>query len=59
MDGVTTLDANVGARIPGNDDLWFQVDASNVFNNEYQSVAGAPAIGRVVLTRLRWDFNPF
>ena len=59
LDGVATLDANLGFRVPGNSGLWFQLDVSNVFNNEYQSMTGAPAIGRVLLTRLRWDFNPF
>ena len=59
LDAVVTLDANLGFRVPGYDDLWFQVDVSNLFNNEYQSMIGAPAIGRVVLARLRWDFNPF
>ena len=56
---ITTLDANFGFRIPGYEDLWFQVDVSNVFDQAYQSMAGAPAIGRVVLARMRWDFNPF
>ncbi|MCZ0935600.1 MAG: TonB-dependent receptor [Gemmatimonadetes bacterium] len=59
LEAVTTLDANFGFRIPGYDDLWFQVDVSNVFDQAYQSMVGAPAIGRVVLARLRWDFNPF
>lgn len=56
---ITTLDANFGFRIPGYEDLWFQVDVSNVFDKAYQSMLGAPAIGRVVLARMRWDFNPF
>ena len=59
LEAVTTLDANFGFRIPGYDDLWFQVDVSNVFDQAYQSMVGAPAIGRVVLARMRWDFNPF
>jgi iron complex outermembrane receptor protein len=56
---ITTLDANFGFRIPGYEDLWFQVDVSNLFDKAYQSMLGAPAIGRVVLARMRWDFNPF
>lgn len=59
LEAVTTLDANFGFRIPGYEDLWFQVDVSNVFDKAYQSMLGAPAIGRVVLARMRWDFNPF
>ena len=59
LDAITTLDANFGFRIPGYEDLWFQVDVSNVFDKAYQSMLGAPAIGRVVLARMRWDFNPF
>lgn len=59
LEAVTTLDANFGFRVPGYDDLRFQVDASNVFDDVYQSMVGAPAIGRVILARLRWDFNPF
>ncbi|WP_425154823.1 TonB-dependent receptor [Candidatus Palauibacter sp.] len=59
LEAVTTLDANVGFRVPGYDDLWFQVDVSNVFDHVYQSMVGAPAIGRVILARLRWNFNPF
>ncbi len=59
LEAVTTLDANLGFRVPGYEDLWFQVDVSNVFDDAYQSMVGAPAIGRVVLARLRWDFSPF
>ena len=59
LEAVTTLDANLGFRVPGYEDLWFQVDVSNVFDDAYQSIVGAPAIGRVVLARLRWDFSPF
>ncbi len=59
LEAITTLDANFGFRIPGYEDLWFQVDVSNVFDKAYQSMLGAPAIGRVVLARMRWDFNPF
>ncbi len=59
LEAVTTLDANFGFRVPGYDDLRFQVDVSNVFDDVYQSMVGAPAIGRVILARLRWDFNPF
>ena len=59
LEAVTTLDANFGFRIPGYEDLWFQVDVSNVFDKAYQSMVGAPAIGRVVLARMRWDFSPF
>ncbi|MYA33074.1 MAG: TonB-dependent receptor [Gemmatimonadales bacterium] len=59
LEAVTTLDANFGFRIPGYEDLWFQVDVSNVFDQAYQSMVGAPAIGRVVLARMRWDFSPF
>lgn len=59
VDAITTLDANFGFRVPGYEDLWFQVDVSNVFDKEYQSMLGAPAIGRVILARMRWDFSPF
>ncbi|MDE2661791.1 MAG: TonB-dependent receptor [Gemmatimonadota bacterium] len=59
LEAVTTLDANFGVRVPGYEDLWFQVDVSNVFDQAYQSMAGAPAIGRVILARMRWDFSPF
>ncbi len=59
LEAVTTLDANFGFRVPGYDDLRFQVDVSNVFDQAYQSMVGAPAIGRVILARMRWDFSPF
>ncbi|MDE2879330.1 TonB-dependent receptor [Candidatus Palauibacter soopunensis] len=59
VDAITTLDANFGFRVPGYEDLWFQVDVSNVFDKAYQSMLGAPAIGRVILARMRWDFSPF
>ncbi|WP_428273809.1 TonB-dependent receptor [Candidatus Palauibacter sp.] len=59
LEAVTTLDANFGFRVPGYDDLRFQVDVSNVFDQAYQSMVGAPMIGRVILARLRWDFSPF
>ena len=57
VDGFGVLDLSGGFRIPGFDDLWFQADLQNVFNNSYQTFVGAPELGRMILARMRWDVN--
>jgi outer membrane receptor for ferrienterochelin and colicins len=57
VDGFGVLDVSGGFRIPGFDDLWFQADVQNAFNNSYQTFVGAPELGRMVLARMRWDVN--
>ena len=57
VDGFGVLDLSGGFRIPGFDDLWFQADVQNVFNNSYQTFVGAPELGRMILARMRWDVN--
>ena len=57
--GYGTADLALGVRLPGFEDLWFQLDVQNVLGSSYQTFVGAPELGRMILARMRWDFNPF
>ncbi len=59
VDAFGVVDAGVGWRMPGFRDLWLQVDVQNLFDNSYQTFVGAPELGRLILARARWDYNPF
>ena len=48
VDSYTVLDLNLTYRLPLEQDLVFQVDASNVLDQAYQSFVGTPAVGRLV-----------
>ncbi len=53
------VDVGFGFRVPGWQDLWFQFDVQNVFDNSYQTFVGVPELGRMMLARVRYDFSPF
>ncbi|MDX1577244.1 MAG: TonB-dependent receptor [Gemmatimonadota bacterium] len=53
------LDAGLGFRVPGWEDLWFQLDVQNIFDTSYQTFVGVPELGRMILARVRWDYSPF
>jgi len=59
VDGLETVDLGLGWRIPGYRDLWLQLDVQNVFDSSYQTFVGTPQLGRMILARVRWDYNPF
>lgn len=59
VESFETLDLGLGWRIPGYRDLWLQVDVQNVFDSSYQTFVGTPQLGRMILARVRWDYNPF
>jgi iron complex outermembrane receptor protein len=59
VDSFGVLDAGFGWRLPGFDDVTLQLDVQNVFDNRYQTFVGAPELGRFIIARVRWDYNPF
>lgn len=59
VDGFTVVDLGAGFRIPGRRDVWLQLDLMNLFDHQYSQFVGAPNLGRMMLARVRWDFNPF
>ena len=59
VDAYTVLDLNAAYQLPLSNDnfkVTWNVEASNVLNQEYRSFVGAPFIGRLVLTGLNIRF---
>jgi len=56
IESYTVFDANFNYQLPFYPGASFGVTASNLFNNEHQEFIGAPEIGRLVLTRLQFEF---
>ena len=56
VDSYTVLDLNLTYRLPLEQDLVFQVDASNVLDQAYQSFVGTPAVGRLVFGQVGLRF---
>ena len=59
VDAYTVLDLNAAYQLPLSNDqfkITWNVEASNVLNQEYRSFIGAPLIGRLVLTGLNIRF---
>ena len=56
VDSYTVLDLNLTYRLPLEQDLVLQIDASNVLNQAYQSFVGAPAVGRLVFGQVGLRF---
>ncbi|MYF91982.1 MAG: TonB-dependent receptor [Gemmatimonadetes bacterium] len=56
VDSYTVLDLNLTYRLPLEQDLVLQVDASNALNQAYQSFVGAPAVGRLVFGQVGLRF---
>ncbi|MCY4352585.1 MAG: TonB-dependent receptor, partial [Gemmatimonadetes bacterium] len=59
VDAYTVLDLSTSYQLPLSHDrfkITWNVEASNVLNQEYRSFIGAPFIGRLVLTGLNIRF---
>ena len=56
IESYAVFDANFNYQLPFYPGASFGVTASNLFNNEHQEFIGAPEIGRLVLTRLQFEF---
>jgi outer membrane receptor for ferrienterochelin and colicins len=52
----TLLDANVGYRLPFNQQTTFQLAVTNLLNENYRPFPGAPNIGRMALARVKYEF---
>ena len=56
VDSYTAVDVNLGYRLPMARSATITFTATNLFNNVHQEFIGAPAIGRLFLTRLSYAF---
>ena len=56
VDGYAVVDASVGYRLPMLPAARVALHASNLLNNLHREFVGAPEIGRLLVTRLRYDF---
>jgi outer membrane receptor for ferrienterochelin and colicins len=56
VDSYTLLDANVSYRIPQLQGVTAQLAVQNLLDDSYRSFPGVPAIGRMALLRLRYEF---
>ena len=54
--GFSLFDMNVGYQIPQLPGTSIQLSVQNLFDADYRSFPGVPAIGRMALLRLRYDF---
>jgi len=50
------LDANVAMRVPGSKDLTFSIMGQNLLDKKHQEFVGVPALGRFIMTQLRYSF---
>lgn len=56
VDSYALVDASVGYRFPWTSGVRVSVDVQNVFDNRHQEFVGAPALGRLFITRLHLTF---
>ncbi|MEZ4414481.1 MAG: TonB-dependent receptor [Gemmatimonadota bacterium] len=56
VDAYTVVDANFSYALPWYSGASFGITASNVFDSMHQEFIGAPEIGRLILTRLQFEF---
>ncbi|HEV2149459.1 MAG TPA: TonB-dependent receptor [Longimicrobiaceae bacterium] len=56
VEAATLVDLVLGYRVPGIRGTTLQLSVTNLFDEKYQSFVGVPAIGRLALLRLRYDF---
>ncbi len=56
VDGYGVIDASIGYRIAALPAAQISLSANNLLNNVHREFVGAPEIGRLVVTRLRYDF---
>ena len=47
------LDARIGFRLPGRRDITVTLDARNLLDRRHEEIIGAPALGRLVVSRIR------
>ncbi len=56
IESYAVFDANINYQLPFYPGASFGITASNLFNNMHREFIGAPEIGRLVLTRLQFEF---
>ena len=56
VESYTSIDMNLGYRLPMARSATITFTATNLFNNVHQEFIGAPAIGRLFLARLSYEF---
>lgn len=56
VESYTSIDLNIGYRLPMARSATVTLTATNLFNNVHQEFIGAPAIGRLILARLSYVF---
>jgi iron complex outermembrane receptor protein len=56
VESYTLLDLTAGYRLPGIETASLQLSVQNILDDEYQSFPGVPAVGRLALLRLKYDF---
>ncbi len=56
IDGYGIVDAGVNYRLPFQPSTQVSLTANNLLNNLHREFVGAPAIGRMLLLRVRYDF---
>jgi outer membrane receptor for ferrienterochelin and colicins len=52
----TLLDANVSLRIPRSNDVTLSISGQNLLDKKHQEFVGVPALGRFIMTQLRYSF---
>lgn len=56
VDGYGVFDANAAYRLPQLPGATLSLTATNLFDNVHQEFVGAPALGRLLLVRLQYEF---
>lgn len=56
VDAFTTVDAEVGFRMPGAPNARLTLTAQNLFNDRHEEFLAAPILGRLLLTRVNYVF---
>jgi outer membrane receptor for ferrienterochelin and colicins len=52
----TLLDANLALRVPTTKDVTLSISAQNLLDKKHQEFVGVPALGRFIMTQLRYSF---
>ena len=55
VDAYALIDVTAGFRVPGTG-ATLQVGVSNLLNTAYRSFVGVPAVGRLAIARVDYDF---
>ena len=56
VEGYTVFDATLNYRLPFQPNTQVSLTADNILNNLHREFVGAPAVGRLLLLRVRHDF---